>query len=233
MDFVQHQLLLVGFNDTEAVRTVSTLASFDVDFHRAAWSDGLLAFVTSREFDAMLVRYPERGRDLTLFLEALRADEGYSRYAGVVVLADRRRLEIARRFLARGVNRVVSLEDMGVPLRESVLELLDVARRFPVRAPIAVSCTQSNGPTTAHCHTENLSMSGMLVCCAQPFPVGSPMEFAISAPGEDEPIRGKARVARQTDPRRERGVVGMGASFLEFPTSHRSRLRNLLLSQAS
>lgn len=230
MDLIHHQLLLVGFNDAEAVRIVSTLASFDVDFHRVAWSDGLLGFVAAREFDAIVARFPNTGRDLALFLEALRSDAGYSRHAGVVVLAEKSRLDAARSYLSRGVNRIVTLEKMGRDLRDSVLELLDVARRFPLRTPIKLSGRVKNSHMTAHCHTENMSMSGMLVCASKLFPVGSPVEFAISIPGNDEPILGKARVARLTDPRRE-NVLGMGASFVEFSENHRSRLRSLLLSQ--
>jgi hypothetical protein len=226
----QHQLLLAGFNDTEAVRIVSTLRSFDVDFHRAPWGDGLVGFVGVREFDAIVLRYPKVSRDLALFLEGLRAETGYSRHAGVVVLAEKNRIEAARSYVNHGINRVVSLEKMGEELRESVLELLDVARRFPLRAPIKLDGRVKHTQLTAHCHTENLSMSGMLVCSSKLFPVGSPVDFAISVPGEDQPIRGRARVARLTDPGREK-VLGMGASFEEFSENHRSRLRSLLLSQ--
>lgn len=232
MALENHQLLLIGFNDTEAVRIVSTLGAFELDFHRVAWSDGLLGFVASREFDTILLRYPQHGRVLAGFLEALRQEQGYSRHAGVVILVERARLAFAHRFLGHGVNRVVPLERIGDELRESVLNLLDVSRRFPLRTPIRLSGTLNNDSLTAHCHTENLSMSGMLVCCSKRFPVGAPIEFSLCVPGERQPIRGKAQVARLTDPRRER-VVGMGARFVDFSEDHRSRLRNLLLHQAS
>jgi hypothetical protein len=97
---------------------------------------------------------------------------------------------------------------------------------------VQLSIERGAQPKTAHCHTENLSMSGMLVSCSNLLPVGSPLEFVLTIPGEEQPIRGRAKVARVTDPKREK-VLGIGASFVEFSENHRTRLRSLLIRQAS
>jgi hypothetical protein len=67
----------------------------------------------------------------------------------------------------------------------------------------------------------------MLVACSRKFDVGIPLDFSLTIPGDTDPICGAARVARLTNPRRER-VIGIGASFLSFPEQHRARLTNVL-----
>ena len=227
-----HQVLLTGFDDQEAVRIVAILSPFGVDFHRVPRNESLTGIVAYREFDVILFRCPARSQDLIRTMEVLRAEDAFSRHAGIVAFADPLRIDWVRRHVGRGINRVLALDSSPDTIREAVLSLLDVAQRFPVRAPIQISLSAGDRPATAHCHTENLSMSGMLVSCSQPFPIGSPLEFTLSFPGEEQPIRGKARVARVTDPKRER-VLGIGASFVEFSDNHRSRLRSLLLRRAS
>jgi hypothetical protein len=222
----KHQALLIGFREVDVLRIVSALSSVDVDFHRAPWMDGLGAFLAQRQFDAILFAYPTETQ-IDTFLEALRGQRAVSRRAGVVALADSGHLEAVRRHIGGGVNRVVHLNDQGDGLRESVLSLLSVAPRFPVRAPIQVSAVMSDDTVTVHCVTENVSASGMLVSCAKKFAVGLPLDFAMSLPGDIDPIRGAARVARLTDPQREQ-VIGVGASFLSFPGDDQARLQAIL-----
>jgi hypothetical protein len=89
-----------------------------------------------------------------------------------------------------------------------VLSLIDVPRRFQVRAPVEISPAANHISEPAYCHTENLSMSGMLVSCMRPAPVGCLLDFALLFPEEERPIRGRARVARIADPRREKVLGG-------------------------
>jgi hypothetical protein len=147
-----------------------------------------------------------------------------------VVFTDEQHLQLAEELLGRGVNRVVFIDDTGDDLRESVLSLLDVAQRYPVHAPVELSIDLEDSPQKAYCHTENLSLSGMLVNCLTRFPVGTILEFALTIPGEEQPIRGGARIARLTDPQREQ-VLGMGAAFTSFTDSGHSRLRSALSRQ--
>jgi uncharacterized protein (TIGR02266 family) len=230
MDDRKHNVMLTGFDDADALRIVSALGAFDIDFHRVAWNDGLSGLLKTREFDAVLFKYPCKGLRLELFLDALRSDAAMSRHAGAVVFADDRQLQQAEQLLGRGINRVVHIDDTGDSLRESVLSLLDVAHRFPVRAPVELIIDLEESPQKAFCHTENLSMSGMLVNCLTRFPVGTVLEFELTIPGEEQPIRGAAQVARLTDPQREQ-VLGMGAAFTSFMETDRARLRGALSRQ--
>jgi hypothetical protein len=221
-----HQALLIGFREVDVLRIVSALSSIEVEFHRAPWMDGLGTFLAQRRFDAILFAYPSETQ-IENFLEAVRAHQAVSRRAGVVALADSGHLEAVRRHVGNGVNRVVHLNDQGDALRDSVVSLLSVAPRFPVRAPIQLSASESDDIVTVHCVTENLSTTGMLVSCAKKFALGLPIDFAMSLPGDANPIRGAARVARLTNPQRER-VIGIGASFLSFPGDDQARLHETL-----
>ncbi len=222
----KHQALLIGFREVDVLRIVSALGSLDVEFHRAPWMDGLGSFLAQHRFDAILFAYPDETR-IDAFLATLRGGQAVSRRAGVVALADSGQLEAARQHIGGGVNRVVHLNDRGDALRESVVSLLSVAPRFPVRAPIQIAAVVSTETVTVHCVTENLSASGMLIACSRTFDVGLPLDFTLTIPGGTDPICGAARVARLTNPRRER-VIGIGASFLSIPEQHRARLTNVL-----
>lgn len=223
----RHQVLLIGFDHADAMQIISTLGSFDIDFHRVPWMDGLGPFIRVREFDLILFPYPVQDPWLTVLLDAMRTEDGLSRHAGVIAVVDSDNADDVCRRIGMGINRVVPLDDTGSHLREAVLSLLDVARRLQLRAPVELTAVADSGPVTMFCHTENISMSGMLVSCTRHFKVGAPFEFAIAMPGEQNPIRGTAEVARHTDPHREQ-VLGMGASFVSFPENHRSRLRGIL-----
>ena len=108
-----------------------------------------------------------------------------------------------------------------------MLSLIDVPRRFQLRAPVHIADVANRERPVAYCHTENLSMSGMLVSCAHQPEIGSLLDFSLLFPEEEVPIRGRARVARIADPRREK-VMGVGAAFESFAQRDRTRLRNAL-----
>jgi hypothetical protein len=67
----------------------------------------------------------------------------------------------------------------------------------------------------------------MLVRCPAPAPAGATVDFELAMPGETAPIRGRARVARQTDPAREQ-ILGVGASFVSFSGRDQDRLHAAL-----
>jgi hypothetical protein len=127
-----------------------------------------------------------------------------------------------------GIGRLVMLESVESELRDVVSTMLEVAPRFPLRAPIQLATT---GPgeydTWALGTTENISDSGMMVSCAHEMPVGSTIQFQISVPGYAFTIRGSARVIRTTDSVRE-GTQGIGARFVSFDGSGKASLNDLL-----
>jgi hypothetical protein len=228
----RHQVLLAGVNNDLARRLVLQLTSFGVEFVRVPWAGPVAAVAARNEFNAVVIVYPDYPPTIDAILEEIRSSDSISRYAGIVLLGRGRQLKRARWYVGRGVNRAVSLEDPDEVWRDAVLDLLDVARRFQLRAPVEVTAELGAGSLNTSCRTENVSLSGMLLCCPREIPVGSTLRFALSVPGEDDPIRGEALVARSTNPQRE-GIDGIGASFLTFLEADQSRLRSVLARQTS
>jgi hypothetical protein len=226
----KYQALLIGFKEVDVLRTISTLGAMDIDYHRAPWAEGLDRHLMSHRYDAILLLCPTE-KELDRFLAVVRADNAPNLCAGVVALAESDRLDMANRYLGHGVNRVVPFTEAGDCLRESLVTLLEVARRYALRIPLQLSAIVDNQPVNAHCNTENVSSSGMLVACSARLTVGTPFEFVMSPP-ETEPICGTARVARIADPEREQ-VLGIGATFLTVPAEHRTRLDTLLSAKTS
>ena len=227
IDVERRQTLFTGIGHNDVHRLVTTLEPFPVDFHRVPWSDRLVAAVTEREFHLIFAAYPPLGMSLEFFVAALRHPTSASREAGLVVLADPRALAIVGRLLGRGVNRVNSRSDSSEAILESARPLLDVARRVRVRAPVELITAGPGSLVTARCLTEDLSTTGMLVRCPAPAPAGATVDFELAMPGEAAPIRGRARVARQTDPAREQ-ILGVGANFLSFSGRDQERLHAAL-----
>jgi hypothetical protein len=223
----RRQTMFTGIGHNDVHRLVTALEPFPVDFHRVPWTDRLVATVTEREFHLIFAAYPPLGMSLEFFVSALRHPTSASREAGLVVLADPRALAIVGRLLGRGVNRVSSRTDSTDAILESARPLLDVARRVRVRAPVELTADGHGNPVTARCITEDLSATGMLVCCPAPTPAGVTIDFELAMPGEVVPIRGRARVARQTDPDREQ-ILGVGASFVSFSGRDQDRLHAAL-----
>jgi hypothetical protein len=234
MKFTRHHVALIGLDDDLARRLVLLLGPFDVDFIRLPWGDHSPSVITRTELDLILAGCPADGSMIRACVEEYRSPTSLSRHAAIVLFAGPGSLAEARRLIGRGVNHVVSLDKPQELWQDTVLSLLDVARRFELRTPVEVTAELNGAPLRAACLTENVSLSGMLVNCSDEveLPVGATLSFALAVPGDETPICGRARVARTTDPRRER-IAGIGARFVSFSESDQSRLRSVLTRQVS
>jgi hypothetical protein len=219
--------MLTGSNGDVARRLVLQLDAFDIDFQRVPWGEPAIRVAVDNELDAIVLVVRSEAPSLADVLDSIRSARSLSRHANVVLLVDHHAVDRYRRMIGLDVDRVASLADPEHTWRDAVLDLLDGARRFPVRAPVDVTARLDRTPVRALCRTENISASGMLLQCRPRIPVGATMEFELSVSGEPEPIRGEARVIRITDRVRE-GVDGIGAAFVSFLDADGSRLRSVL-----
>ena len=233
-DSSRHHVALLGLDDELARQLVLLLGAFDVDFIRLPWGDHTPSVITRTELDLILAGCPADGSRIRACVEEYRSPSSLSRHAAIVLFAGPASMAEARRLIGRGVNHVIPLDKPQDLWQDTVLSLLDVARRFELRTPVKVTAELDGSPLTAACLTENVSLSGMLVNCSRAavLPVGATLSFAMAVPGDEVPIRGRACVARTTDPRRER-VEGIGARFVSFSDSDQSRLRSVLTRQVS
>ena len=219
----RHQILIAGADDSVARTLVTRPAARGADFHRVPRAGEAARVAATFEFDVVVIGYPVSDASVDSILGQIRSPASLSRNAGVVLLAEDRRIDDARRYVGRGANRALSLDDPPALWGSEVFELLDLAGRVELHAPVEIE----HGGVTASCRTENVSASGMLLSCARELSIGSTLSFVISVPGDHSPIRGRAMVARSTDPERE-GVQGYGASFESFEEAGRSRLLRLV-----
>jgi hypothetical protein len=223
------QVLLAGVSGAAAQRVVKLLTPFDVSIHRIPWSDRQLRTAVDREFDAIIIGYPVGGPHIDFVLGALRSTGSLSRHAGIILICEWDALPDARLLVDHGADLVVSHEASDEVWRDLVLSLVDVSHRIELHARLRLTAELKGEPLIAECHTENVSISGMLVRCPKALgvSVGSKLRFAMQVPGEDAMIRGEACVTRTTNPERER-FDGIGARFVSFSESDRARLGSVL-----
>ena len=80
-------------------------------------------------------------------------------------------------------------------------------KRVPLH--VAIECRSKEAVIDAR--AENISTSGLLVRCADPFPQDSEIDIVFRLPGAQEPVRCCARVAHMVP------AVFMGLEFVNMP----------------
>ena len=198
---------------------------FEVDrFPRARAALDLVARVP---VDVLLLGYPLPDVAVQEFLDAIRGESSPCRQSPLLLLAHREQLPEARRFIGRGVNRVVAVEESPERLQREVSDLLAVAPRSSLRLMVRMVVNIGEGAALEMAQTENLSETGMLVRTGEVYPMGSRLTFEFHLGGTNLPIRGEGEVARQTTPGREQ-VRGVGVRFVSFERDGLLRLQRYL-----
>jgi hypothetical protein len=218
---------MTGLEQNDLRRLLPALSAYGLELHHVPWGEEVLELVLAERFDAVVVRFPADGFPFARFLSSVRSPSGKCRSCGLVLLAAAGSEDRARQLLGHGVNRVVSLDAPRRELTEAVVELLHVAPRVPLRVPTRLVRREPDRRSTVLCQTVNLSASGMLLAGFAIYPVGALLDFELSLPGDELPLRGSLEVARRSNPTRE-GVQGFGARFVAFRDTDRARLEAYL-----
>jgi CheY-like chemotaxis protein len=198
---------------------------FEVDrFPRAS---AALDLVSRIPVDVLLVGYPLPDIAIQQFLDSIRSDSSPCRQSPLLLLAHRDALPEARRFLGRGANRVVAVEESSERLQSEVSKLLAVAPRSSLRLMVRMMVNIGEGAALELAQSENLSETGMLVRTSEVYPMGSRMTFEFHLGGDRLPIRGEGEVARHTTPGREQ-IRGVGIRFVSFERDGLIRLQRYL-----
>lgn len=220
--------VLVVNVDAELYEKVAPLLNrteFEVDrFPRAS---AALDLVGRIPVDVLLVGYPLPDVAVQQFLDAIRSESSPCRQSPLLLLAHREQLAEARRFVGRGANRVVAVEESAERLQAEVSKLLAVAPRSSLRLMVRMLVNIGEGATLEMAQSENLSETGMLVHTGEVYPLGSRLNFEFHLGGDRLPIRGEGEVARHTTPGREQ-VRGMGIRFVSFERDGLIRLQRYL-----
>ena len=227
MTYGKPRVLLAGIDDALARRVVVALSALGADFQRTSWAAAFGGVASEAGCDVAIVGHFGDLSGLELLVGSRRVPGVQGRLPALIVLCRRDLMDEVQPLKARGVSRIVAIEELDHALYDAVSSLLVVAPRVAIHAPVRLMPVVSGDSDVSDGMTENLSASGMLVRCLGRLPVGSTVRFEISVPGRPTPIRGSARVVRSTDPERE-GVRGIGARFLSFLRSDGDRFHDLL-----
>lgn len=205
------------------------IAASDIELQMAPWDDNTLELVQTYAFDAIVIGFPGPINALRRFVQCVRSPGSVNQQCGIILLAEPRHLEAAQTFVGIGVgiNRAITVDELGESLAPAILELSSVAPRAPLRAPTRVVLHLDRRPLRTFCQTENVSETGMLLRGFGHYPPGTTIDFEINIPGQPESIRGRATVARTTNIESER-MEGVGARFDEFREGDRARLTGYL-----
>ncbi|OFV80268.1 MAG: hypothetical protein A2Y78_10690 [Acidobacteria bacterium RBG_13_68_16] len=196
-------------------------AEYEATATTALETTGLLAF------DAILAGYPLPDMPMQAFLDAVRREDSPCRSAGLILLVGQDALEETQRFVGRGANRVLTVEEFMARLPHVLLRLLEVPPRVAVRRNLRLKVSLSPSSTHVTCQSENISTTGMLVRTDRSYPIGTQLGFEMALPGDSSPVRGYAVVVRHTMADRE-PVSGFAVQFASFSGEDKVRFETLL-----
>jgi hypothetical protein len=223
------QVVMTRTDESSFAKAKDAIRGEDINLQMAPWNDNTLELVQSTPFDAVIIGFPGPITALRRFVQCLRSPGSASQRSGVVLLCEPRHLDAAKTFVGIGVgiNRAISATDMAENLAQAILGLSSVAPRATLRAPTRVVLHLEQRPLRTFCQTENVSETGMLLRGFGHYPPGTTIDFEINIPGQSDPIRGRATIARTTTVSSER-MEGVGARFDEFREGDRARLTEYL-----
>jgi len=219
------QVVMTRTDESTFAKVRDAVRGADIDLQMAPWNDNTLELVQSTSFDAIIIGFPGPITALRRFVQCVRSPGSACQRSGVVLLCEPRHLEAAQTFvgIGAGINRAICATDINETLAQSLLELSSVAPRSTLRAPTRVVLHLDHRPLRTFCQTENVSETGMLLRGFGHYPPGTTIDFEINIPGQSDPIRGKATIARTTNVAAEM-MEGVGARFSDFRDGDRARL---------
>lgn len=220
-------IVLTRMDEDTFARAASALNSDEITLHHAPWDDNTLDLVQSTKFDVIIIGFPGPITPLRRFVECVRAPGSACQSSGVILLADPQHIDAAQAFVGVGINRAIPSDNAEELLAASITELASVAPRLALRAPTRVVLKLEQRPLRTFCQTENISESGMLLRGFGHYPPGTTIDFEINIPGQSDPIRGTATIARTTNVALER-MEGVGARFQSFMGQDGYRLTEYL-----
>jgi DNA-binding NarL/FixJ family response regulator len=227
----RRSLLVVNADEELFAKIAPLLNRHELEVDRFPSARGALELVSRVPVDVLIVGYPLPDVPTQELLDAVRGAASPCRQSPLLLLARADELAEARRFIGRGANEVVAVEESAERLQAAVSRLLTVAPRSSLRTMVRIVVNIGEGAALEMAQTENLSETGMLVRTGEVYPVGSRMSFEFHLGGVSMPIRGEGEVVRQTTVGRE-AVRGIGIRFVSLERDGLLRLQRYLRGQA-
>ena len=225
---MKRQVVMTRLGRDTFERALEAVRGSDIELHHQPWNDTTLEFAQATKFEAIVIGFPGPIAELRRFVQCVRSPGSASEHAGILLLAEPDHLPAAKTFVGIGVgiNRAIATTDLEQLFVSMITDLTTVAPRIPLRAPTRVVLNLERRLRT-FCQTENVSETGMLLRGFGHYPPGTTIDFEINIPGQSDPIRGSATIARTTNVDHER-LEGVGARFDNFLGTDRGRLTDYL-----
>jgi uncharacterized protein (TIGR02266 family) len=221
------RLLAVGTRTPVLQRVVPLLQRAEIVVEDLGDALQALVRIAAHPFDLVIAQPPLFGAALARLVAEIRAPGSPCRLSGLIVLAEGGFESEARELIGRGVNRVMPIDSPFEHLIGAITELLAVAPRVNLRAPVELRLRLHDRRAQARLTTHNVSVSGMLVRGGREFPVGSRLTFELALPDSTRLVRGDAVVVRHSSQARE-GVEGIALRFVTIDVDAEERLREFL-----
>lgn len=221
-----HELLVVGAGTPALHQLTPVLRQAGCHVHRIEQAAAAVELLQGTRFDVVIAHHPLSGVGLDEFVAAVRSEGSPCRDSGLLLVVAAAAVDEVSPLLRHGVNRIVAAEAACDKALDAIADLLGRAPRRSLRAVVQLELWLAQGVRRQLTVTENLSATGMLVCGATEFPVGSHLHFELLVPGVAPPILGEVEVARHTDHLRER-IEGFGGRIVSFVGDGQTRLRSL------
>lgn len=198
-----------------------------VDVVQVTSAEDSTKFAHSDRVDLIILDAEPTEMSLEDVVRTIRSESSASNEASLLVLAAPGAEDEARKFIGRGVNKVMLSVDPPKFVALQVADLLDIAPRTTLRLTTRLLAELADGSEEALGAVVNMSADGLLLETDADLEPGQHVILSIDIDPEDEPVAGKAEVVRKADPERD-GVEGIGVRFLEFAGDSRNRLEAIL-----
>ena len=211
----------IGRRPFEALAPV--LDRHKLEVVQVAAPENSVELARSERFD--LVIFDAEPRQVTLgeVVAMIRDERSESRLTSLLVLAEHRNADAARRLIGRGVNRVMLLDDPPKLIDKEVADLLHIAPRANIRIATRLRTSVADGTEEVLGEVVNLSLSGLLVQTDMLFEMGEQVVVSIYPGDRDDPVVAKAEVTRRALSERG-GADGFGISFLSLAADGELRI---------
>jgi len=223
----RRSLLIVNAEQELFDKIAPLLNREELEVDRFPRAKAALELVARVPVDVLVVGYPLADVPTQEFLDAVRGAASPCRQSPLLLLAHRDELDEARRFIGRGANEVVAVEESAERLQAAISRLVAVAPRSSLRTMVRIVVNIGEGAALEMAQTENLSETGMLVRTGEVYPLGSRLSFEFHLGGLAQPIRGEGEVVRQSLGGRE-SVRGIGIRFISLERDGLQRLQRFL-----
>ena len=211
----------VGRGPFEALAPV--LDRHKLEVVQVALPENSVELARSERFDLVIFDAEPREVSLGEVVAKIREGLSASRMTSLLVLAEHRNAEAARKLVGRGVNRVMLVDDSPELIDQQVAELLHIAPRADIRLSTHLRTSVADGTEEVLADVVNISLSGLLVRTDTLFEIGEKVVVSLYPGDRDDPVVAKAEVSRRALAERG-GVDGFGIRFLSFAADGELRI---------